>query len=158
MTSNSSEYQREYQRQYRKTHPQKQYKKKKVKLEVKKVKNKMLEIALERLKPPRAPKMVEKRDSLKVGLQDVGKHPIDKTGFVGSNPTHASKTIDFSYLTNNSSFQRAIMEFIRKFVPGLEDIKVRGNKEVMKQSFNQNANNYRNVMKELKQVLEKRKK
>ena len=50
------------------------------------------------------------------------------------------------------------MEFIRRFVPGLENIKVRGNKEVMKQSFNENVNNYRNVMKELKEVLELRKK
>lgn len=64
--------------------------------------------------------------------------------------------IDFSYLTNNSSFQRAIIEFIKKFVPGFENVKHRGSREIMRESFDQNANNYRNVMKELKEVLKKR--
>ena len=86
------------------------------------------------------------------------KPKIVKVSLERLNPPKTKSSLDFSYLTNNSSFQRAIMEFIRKFVPGLETLKVRGNKEVMKQSFNENANNYRNVMKELKQVLEKRKK
>ena len=143
MPTNTTEYQREYQREYRRTHPQKQYRKsKEVKNEVKKVK------AFD-LHPPRAPVKVEK--SVK------SKKPANSqlTGEGGS-VIADSKTIDFSYLTNNSSFQRAIMEFIRKFVPGLEDIKIRGNKEVMKQSFNANVNNYRNVMKELKEVLKKR--
>ena len=66
--------------------------------------------------------------------------------------------IDFSYLANNSSFQRAIMEFIKKFVPGMEAIKPRASKEVMNQSFNQNASNYREVMKELKEKLAERRK
>ena len=30
-------------------------------------------------------------DSLKIGLQNVGKHPIEKTGVMGSNPIHDSK-------------------------------------------------------------------
>ena len=71
-----------------------------------------------------------------------------------SKPTNMG--IDFSYLTNNSSFQRAIMEFMKKFVPGLENIKPRGTKEVMKQSFNQNAYNYKLVMVELKEKLKER--
>lgn len=138
MTSNTKEYQREYQKEYRKTHPQKQYKK--VKTQVKK------EVKI--LHPPRAPKMVEK-SILRSKTRDLVEKPSKNID---------SKTIDFSYLTNNHSFQMAILEFMKKFAPGLENIKVRGNKEVMKQSFNENANNYRNVMKELKQVLEMKKK
>ena len=66
--------------------------------------------------------------------------------------------IDFGYLANNSSFQRAIMEFIKKFVPGFENVKHRGSKEVMTQSFNQNAHNYKKVMIELKEKLAERRK
>ena len=66
--------------------------------------------------------------------------------------------IDFSYLTNNSSFQRAIIEFIKKFIPGFEDVNPRASKQVMTKKFNQNYVNYKNVMKELKEVLEARKK
>ncbi len=111
MTSNTKEYQREYQKEYRKTHPQKQYKK--VKMEVKKVKI---------LQPP---KMVEKTEERR-DIEILTSTTLGESG---------SKTIDFSYLTNNSSFQRAIMEFIRKFVPGLETLKVRGNKEVINKSI-----------------------
>ena len=147
MPTNTTEYQREYQKEYRKTHPQKQYKKsKEVKKEVKKVKK----VKVFDLHPPRAPVKVEKPvEAVQRGLEP-------KPAVVRGTSQHGSNTIDFSYLTNNSSFQRAIMEFIRKFVPGLENLKVRANKEVMKQSFNENANNYRNVMKELKEVLKKR--
>ena len=66
--------------------------------------------------------------------------------------------IDFSNLTNNSSFQRAIIEFIKKFIPGFEDVNPRASKQVMTKKFNQNYVNYKNVMKELKEVLEARKK
>ena len=121
---------------------------KKVKnIEVKKVK--VLDLI-----PPRAPVKVEKSVSKSAYVDKLNCEPYMDSEREGT--PAGSKTIDFSYLTNNSSFQRAIMEFIRKFVPGLEDLKVRGNKEVMKQSFNENANNYRNVMKELKEVLKKR--
>lgn len=146
MPTNTTEYQREYQREYRKSHTQKQYKKsKEVKREVKKVK-------VSNLVPPRAPVKVEKEVEGNVLGSCAGESV--RTSSVATD----SKTIDFSYLTNNHSFQMAILEFMKKFAPGLENIKVRGNKEVLKQSFNENANNYRNVMKELKQVLEMRKK
>lgn len=110
--------------------------------------NKMLEISLDRLREPaKVETSVLTRDR-----QSNGRDPMIKTGeFKTDSHTLA---IDFSYLTNNSSFQRAIMEFIKKYIPGFENIKARGNKEVMKQSFNENMNNYRNVMNEFKTKLE----
>ena len=68
---------------------------------------------------------------------------------------HSKLAIDFSYLANNSSFQRAIMEFIKKFVPGFENVKHRGSKEEMAKSFNINAQNYRGVMNEFKEKVER---
>ena len=200
MTSNTTEYQREYQRQYRKTHPQKQYKKSKVKkAEVKKVKNKMLEIALERLKPPRAPieqelmdepshdiglteipdwmrkkevKVETDRDSLKVGLQVVGKHPIDKTGVEGSNPSHASKTIDFNNLDPGYQKWALSLETQRHYyytkfgkvhrkdrIEVKKDLRIKNQEldmvELMKK---EKISLYRECMNEMKTVLEKRKK
>jgi len=64
--------------------------------------------------------------------------------------------IDFSYLTTNSSFQRAILEFIKKYIPGFEDVKVRGSKEYMVTSFNANYMNYKACMSELKEKLKER--
>ena len=157
MPTNTKEYMREYQRARRA----------KIKNSLQdNVKVFVKDVKVFDLHPPIGAVKVEKEvvDEQKLVMGDKGTQVAPGYGFeshpstfTNSNATD-SKTIDFSYLTNNSSFQRAIMEFIRKFVPGLENIKVRGNKEVMKQSFDQNANNYRNVMKELKTVLEKRKK
>ena len=146
MPTNTTEYMREYQRARRAK--MKNSLQDNLKVFVKDVKV---------LHPPRAPVKVEKSDEVtQKGMRGISAvHPSQEASEIVRTDL---KTIDFSYLTNNSSFQRAIMEFIRKFVPGLEDIKVRGNKEVMKQSFNANVNNYRNVMKELKTVLEMRKK
>ena len=144
MPTNTTEYMREYQRARRA----------KIKNSLQdNVKVFVKDVKVFDLHPPRAPVKVEQEDGV------CGFNSPDREGVSSGLPdvaTTSSKTIDFSYLANNSSFQRAIMEFIRKFVPGLENIKVRGNKEVMKQSFDQNANNYRNVMKELKEVLKKR--
>lgn len=89
---------------------------------------KIAEVSIERLHPP----------------------PIDIT------PKITPGGIDFSYLANNSSFQRAIMEFIKKFVPGFENVKHRGSMKVMKQSFDNNAHNYKNCMVELKEKLKER--
>ena len=135
MVTNNKEYMREYQRARRA----------KIKKDVKNVKNIVKNLHL--------PKMVETSVPVRIEGGSRTAHPSNLERVA----TTDSKTIDFSYLTNNSSFQRAIMEFIRRFVPGLENIKVRGNKEVLKQSFNANANNYRNVIKELKQVWEAKK-
>ena len=135
MTTNSKEYMREYQRARR------------AKMQKSLQENVKKSVKIVKIFDLHPPKMVEK-EGVEQGEERMIKFNLSPD----------SKTIDFSYLTNNSSFQRAIMEFIRRFVPGLENIKVRGNKEVMKQSFNANVNNYRNVMIELKEVLELRKK
>lgn len=158
MVTNTKEYQREYQKEYRRSHPQKQYKKKvknwEVKKESKELKkeNKMLEISLERLKRP-----------AKVGIPVLetyeGKPRVEAPSTkIPLDSGSKALAIDFSYLANNSSFQRGIMEFMKKYAPGLENIKVRGNKEILKQSFNENANNYREVMCELKIILKEREK
>jgi len=93
----------------------------------------MQEISLERLIPPKSVEEIQE----------------------AYESNESSSGIDFSYLTHNSSFQRAIMEFIKKFVPGMENIKHRGSKEIMKQSFNQNASNYRGVMNEFTEKVER---
>lgn len=106
------------------------------------------------------PKIVEV--AIKRGILPTGQlYPppnvvVDFSAMTGNKPTIPGG-IDFSYLANNSSFQRGIMEFIKRFVPGMENIKHRGSKEVMKQSFNQNAHNYKQVMTELKEKLKQRK-
>ena len=145
MPTNTKEYMREYQRARRA----------KIKNSLQdNVKVSVKDVKVFDLHPPRAPILTKEQ----VDYIDSKIFEDLEVDFGHKTIKRESKTIDFSYLANNSSFQRAIMEFIRKFVPGLENIKVRGNKEVMKQSFDQNANNYRNVMKELKTVLELRKK
>lgn len=104
-----------------------------------------------RLHPPMPPTPI-------VGEIELPKREngLDHThGTSGGNiPNDSKPTIDFSYLANNSSFQRAIIEFIKKFVPGFENVDHRGSKEVMVKSFNKNAHNYQNVMKEFKSKLE----
>lgn len=105
------------------------------------------------LHPPRAPIVSEQ--SVRPVVQ-ADKIP-ERNGFqIRDSLTDSTLAIDFSYLTNNSSFQRAILEFIKKFIPGFENIKHRGSKDVMVQSFNENMQNYRECMKELKEVLKKR--
>ena len=103
---------------------------------------------------PRAP--IKQKDTIS------GETPNTSFKGGGSIPQHPTNTdskpiIDFSYLTSNSSFQRAIMEFIKKFVPGFENVEARGSKEVMVKSFDSNAQNYRECMAELKEKLLKRK-
>lgn len=137
MVTNSKEYQREYQKEYRRIHPQKQYKK--VKKVSKEVKN---------LHPP---KMVEKSVDPEGGN-------TSKDSSKQREPDTDSKTIDpFVWLSSNHSFQMVIQEFMRKFAPGMKEfgIKVRGNKKVLKNSFSKAR---QDLMKELKQVLEMRKK
>ena len=99
------------------------------------------------LHPPRAP-IISEKSGVIVDSVALGRH--EKTDQTDSRPI-----IDFSYLANNSSFQRSIIEFIKKFVPGFENVKPRGSKEEMAESFDQNAQNYSNVMKEFKEKLEK---
>ena len=150
-----------------------------------KKKPKQVEVSLERLHPPMAPpntvfnedkqeysyevsvdlrkgiypnesiaseKEVNLEASSSLNESRMGSTPI--SGNVQS-IADSKLAIDFSYLANNSSFQRAIMEFIKKFVPGFENVKHRGSKEVMTKSFNKNAQNYTNVMNEYKEKVKK---
>ena len=105
------------------------------------------------LVPPRAPA----KDETEGGESNV-LGSFDEKALSSSHGTADSRSlaIDFSYLTDNSSFQRGIIEFIKKFIPGFENINPRGSKEVVIQNFNQNISNYRNVMTELKEVLKKK--
>lgn len=66
--------------------------------------------------------------------------------------------LDFSYLTNNSSFQRSIIEFVKKYIPGFEDVNPRASKQIMTKTFNTNLENYKACMVEMKEVFAKRKK
>lgn len=111
---------------------------------------KMQDISLERLSPPRAPIASE----TEVG--DRYNQANDGVSVIGL-ATSSKLAIDFSYLTNNSSFQRAIIEFIRKYIPGFENVNPRASKDIMTKSFNKNIANYKEVMKELKLKLEGRK-
>lgn len=106
-----------------------------------KKKPKIVENAIERLNPP-----------------PTNYHAVDAAVHALSPILTTPGGIDFSYLANNSSFQRGIMEFIKKFVPGMEAINPRGSKEVMNKSFNKNAANYKLVMSELKEKLAERRK
>jgi len=123
-----------------------------------KKKPKQVEVSLERLHPPMAPKVVvsEKEVNLEAS-SSLNESRMGSTPISGNVQSIADSklAIDFSYLANNSSFQRAIMEFIKKFVPGFENVKHRGSKEVMTKSFNKNAQNYTNVMNEYKEKVKK---
>ena len=146
-----------------------------------KKKPKQVEVSLERLHPPMAPpntvfnedkqeysyevsvdlrKGIYPNESIASEKSDSGRIQGESRTALPSNlkvATSDSKlAIDFSYLANNSSFQRGIMEFIKKFVPGLENVDARGTKQVMAKSFDQNAHNYREVMKELKLKLQEK--
>ncbi|BDI54981.1 MAG: hypothetical protein QIT40_gp23 [Lokiarchaeia virus VerdaV4] len=100
------------------------------------------------LSHPRAPIISETG-----GLVEATAVPNSNTQEVRTPPS--KPIIDFSYLTNNSSFQRAIMEFIKKFVPGFKNVNPRGSKVEMAKSFDQNAQNYSAVMNEFKLKLER---
>lgn len=74
----------------------------------------------------------------------------------------------FLWLANNSSFQMLMLEWVRKVVPGFEDIKTRGKQAVLKEGFSKRietikANNEivkrmdPELLAELKEVLAKRK-
>ena len=132
---------------------------------------KMQKVTKERLHPPMAPIKCPKCETIYL-------HPIEKECNVcGWKPIASEKlgdakdmdlpngkqyqsdsklAIDFSYLTNNSSFQRAIIEFIRKYIPGFENVNPRASKDMMTKSFNKNISNYREVMAELKLKLQEK--
>jgi len=155
MVTNTSEYQKEYQREYRKTHPQKQYRKsKEVKIGSKEVKkNKMLEISLERLRPPRE---VEKETvGLSHHIKDGSEKPNLNERQMPSVDSNTSEMDPFLWLSSNHSFQMVILELMKKFAPGFKEfgIKTRGKKEVLKNSF---SNARRDLIIELKEVLKKR--
>ena len=107
-------------------------------------KPKIVKVAIERLRPPR-----EVETSVDA-LDGKTETPMSS---IQANSKTSEMELDFSYLTNNSSFQRAITEFFKKFAVGFEKIKVRGTKKQIQDSFSQNK---RALLKELKEVLERR--
>jgi len=111
------------------------------------------------LHPPRAPIPIIGEKSVPVRIEGESRtaHPsnLERVATTDSKPIIDFSYIDWAYLSDNSSFQRGIMEFIKKIVPGLENIMVRGSKEVMAESFSQEKRNYINVMSEFKSKLEK---
>lgn len=122
---------------------------------------KMQEISLERLQPPRAP--IVNRVELSVREDHYKEISSETSG--GTKDTvvndvvqdqHSKLGIDpFVWLSSNHSFQMVLYEFMKKFAPGLERIKTRGTKKVLKNCFSKAR---QDLMKELKQVLELRKK
>ena len=158
MPTNTTEYQREYQREYRRTHPQKQYRKsKEVKMEVKKVK-------VFDLHPPRAPVKVEQEDGV------CGFNSPDREGVSSGLPdvaTTSSKTIDFNNLPGYKEWCNS--SETKRFYYFTKIGKVhRGTKERMFWDLSKTEEqleivktipkymDYKNVMKELKEVLKKR--
>lgn len=145
--------------------------------------NKMLNIAKERLRPPMAPvkcefcgrdlilyrndwicghgcikpavKPIASEKSVPVRIEGESRTALP-SNLEGVATTDSKLAIDFSYLTNNSSFQRAIIEFIRKYIPGFENVNPRASKNVMTKSFNKNIANYKEVMAELKLKLKEK--
>ncbi len=69
----------------------------------------------------------------------------------------------FNWLVENSSFQRSIVEFIKKVVPGFDGNYERFSKEKMNEAFQERVDgvkdaikgNYSDVMKEFKEKLKK---
>ena len=117
------------------------------------VRKKLGKSQLNTLHPPVAPKQRESEKELApIRIGGDGCETSYSNSERGA-PTHSKLSLDFSYLTNNSSFQRAIIEFIKKFIPGFEDVKPRGSKEVMVKTFNKNIANYRECMQELEEKL-----
>lgn len=104
------------------------------------------------LHPPRAPIISEETVIVCKPQMDRSQLKVDPAA---SKPIIDFSYINWSYLANNSSFQRGVMEFIKKIVPGLENIEVRGSKDAMAKSFSQEKKNYINVMSEFKSKLEK---
>ena len=121
---------------------------------------KMQKVAKERLQPPiiNRVELSVREDHYKSIASETSESISSRIGGeldpIASLPD-SKLSIDFSYLANNSSFQRAIIEFIKKFVPGFENVKHRGSKKVMRISFDQNAQNYTNVMNEYKNKVAK---
>ena len=111
-------------------------------------KPKMIKNALERLKKPREVETSVAKKHCKVDALKESHGTHEETDSQTS-----EMELDFSYLTNNSSFQRAITEFFKKFAVGFEKIKVRGTKKEIQDSFSQNK---RALLLELKEVLKKR--
>ena len=121
---------------------------------------KMQEISLERVHPPRAPPKIIKDAWDKYDAPAAGEITISSEKSVGQtssallvdSPELADSQlgIDFSYLANNSSFQRAILEFIKKFIPGFENVNPRASKKETAKIFNKNVANMNNVMNEFK--------
>ena len=140
-----------------------------------KKKPKQVEVSLERLTPPRAPKPIPPNLMKSIMSHEIepmikgGKRVISSEQSVeqakaeserrsevseSQEITDSKLGIDpFVWLSSNHSFQMVLYEFMKKFAPGLERIKTRGTKKVLRNSFSKVR---QDLMKELKQVLELR--
>ena len=129
--------------------------------EIRKKFGKMQKVAIERLHPPRAPKYNSQNTehswiSSEKSVEETIEQFDSANYKVGTESTDSQLGIDpFVWLSSNHSFQMVMYEFMKKFAPGLEKIKTRGTKKVLKNSFSKAR---QDLMKELKEVLEMRKK
>lgn len=115
-----------------------------------------------KLHPPTAQKSRASETSTDLETETIEKQLGERTeSIVDSklapdfNQSHLSWTDAKQWLLDNSSFDRALMEFVKKVVPGLEGVDVRGSKKVMVKSFNKNVQNFRGVMNEFKEKVQK---
>ncbi len=135
MVTNTKEYMREYQAKRRAKLKSKEIVKN-VKNSVKK--KEMFEISLERLNPP-----------LKVETSvESNVHGSFETKEFSSSHVHtdsqASEMDPFLWLASNSSFQMLMLEWVKKIIPGFENIKTRGKQYVIRKSFDNTIIKVRN--------------
>ena len=122
---------------------------------------------VEKLQPPIAPPKPIKKQDLKQPKPQIKKTVPPEEFFV-----------DFNKIANNSSFQRFIIEAIKMCVPQLKSVSARTSREIMSKAFNERITeidkavnvyeeikevgrgthqDFRGVVKELKEKLAKRK-
>lgn len=87
--------------------------------------------------------------------KEIKKELLHKPKSVKSVPkTEVSQDflMDFNYLVNNSSFQRAITEFVKHTFPAYKGIDHRASKEVMNQQIQDRTNEIDNALEIVKQM------
>ncbi len=94
----------------------------------------VLKVAIERLRPPREVETPDAEKHVKVDAIRESHGTHEESG------SQTSEMDPFLWLSSNHSFQMVILELMKKFAPGLEHIKTRGKKQVLKQSFNNQRN------------------
>ena len=148
MVTNTKEHMREYQAKRRA-----ELKSKESVKNVKKVvkNNKMLNIALERLRPPRE---VEKEIEQ---VRDL-KQTNESQRYELSDSKTSEMDDAFLWLANNSSFRMLLMEWVKKVIPGYENIKTRGKQHIIKKSFDTTRARMGGVINEFKEKVERMRK